>query len=146
MKKLLITILILFFTINTYAIEKGEAVDFYVGGEYVQSMTYKQWKIFSESAKLHMEIIEAEKDGNIKVNFHKNPWQAIVGETFKTKIDFIWYKEVKGKEKVIKKLTIEQSIEVPKDGLRLPEYRVFYRDVAEIGFPISVIILLILMI
>ncbi len=146
MKRFIITILILLFSLPLLAIDKGEEIDIYVGGEYVQSMTFQQWKIFSESAKLYSQILIAERKENIDINFHKSPWKAVIGETFTTQIDFTWYREVDGKKIVLKTMSIEQSIDVPKDGLKLPEYRVFYRDVAEVGFPISIIIILILMI
>lgn len=126
MKKLLT----LFLFLITICFASNDLI-IYKDGKQIGKMTIDQFKILIQSAESYNEIMEAQNKGRIKIEcisevkeISKNKYEALIKVS--------WLDET-GKECNYITAVMYLSID---EGNTLPEWRIFYDKVAEVGFPL----------
>lgn len=109
----------------------------FYGGKFVQSMSYSDYQNIMLITLRNSEIIEAEKEGRVKIFLHNDPWELKENSTYTSKMDITWYTK---ENKELKKISID--IKITKNDKSVTAKNTdkileIYRDVAMIGFPIT---------
>lgn len=122
---------------NIYIYQYGSRIGMYTKEEFINLLKgYNQYK----------EIMEAQSENRVVVSLIDTPYKT--GSTkneYTAKFRVVW----ENKEKTeINYLVIESIVTIPEEtnGVFLPAWRVVYRDISEVGFPASSILLIICMI
>ena len=122
---------------NIYIYQYGSRIGMYTKEEFVNLLKgYNQYK----------DIMEAQSDNRVVVSLIETPYKT--GSTkneYTAKFRVVW----ENKEKTgINYLIIESIVTIPEEtgGVFLPAWRVVYRDISEIGFPVSSVLMIICMI
>ena len=122
---------------NIYIYQYGSRIGMYTKEEFINLLKgYNQYK----------EIMEAQSDNRVVVSLIDTPYKT--GSTkneYTAKFRVVW----ENKEKTeINYLVIESIVTLPEEtnGVFLPAWRVVYRDISEVGFPVSSVLMIICMI
>jgi len=123
-------------TSNKKSVETIEnQVDVFFEGQKIDSMTYTQFEALINGSAFYNELLEAEREGRVYVSLESNPWEvSLIGKKYCTHMNIIW----KTKDgKVLKKTRLKVELRIPEGGKTMSNLRIEYRNVEEIGFPIS---------
>jgi len=106
--------------------------------KFIGSMPLEEYEILVKSASIYQDELKAENNKRIKITVKENPYLIKFGETFTADVKIIWINE---KQEIFKEMILENSLTLKKENLH--EIRILYRDISEIGFPISFLLLFI---
>jgi len=138
----LFIILLLFFTCKELRSEEVGSVDVYYNNEYQLTWTLEEFNTIIKAAKFHSEIIDAEKNERVYIKLEDTIWklkEKSINE-FVTGMEIIWEDE---KGNILKLIPIEATItEVKIEETKLGFLRRMYTRIAEIGFPIAILLLI----
>ena len=133
MKKLIIAIMLLIcFTGLLHA--KSNDIVIYQNDTAIGRMTPDQYENLVIGAEQYVELMTAQKENRVTIESGKIVASEVEG-IYTTNIKIIW-KNKEGYEfnYVVSELTLNIDNDKSKG---LPEWRIIYRDVAEVGFPIA---------
>lgn len=117
---------------------QGEEVDIYYKNIYYGSLKKEHFVAMVKASNAYAELIEAEKEHRVVIILKDNPWEINTeGKIYTTDITIVWYNRKKEK---VKEIVLKAELEIPKDGSKMPVWRKIYRDVSEVGFPLSIIL------
>ena len=141
MKKSLITLLIFIcFTGILHAKEKDNYIYVKQYDKVIGKFTPEQYEALVKASENYKELILAQQDGRVVVQC--NEVKEISKGEYKTVFTVIW-KDKKGNE--LNYITSELTLNIDNDKSKdIPEWRIVYRDISEIGFPICFLIILII--
>lgn len=123
---------------------QDEYVYIYYKSRTVQKLTIDQFEALIKAADHHNKILKAEQKGNISIVLTDNPFILEDGQVFVTKASIIWMDDSK---KVLKTITIDLQLTKKKTSNNfILAIQKIYTQVAKWGFPVLVIILLIILI
>jgi hypothetical protein len=139
MKKLLLILLILIcFTGLLQAKDNYIYVKQY--DKIIGKFTPEQYEALVSASDNYKELILAQQEGRVIVQC--NEVKEISKGEYKTVFTVIW-KDKKGNE--LNYITSELTLNIDNDKSKdIPEWRIIYRDISEIGFPICFLIILII--
>lgn len=112
----------------------AENIKFYINKQYYGEMTVEQFQALQEGASIYNDLLKSELNKQVKVTVINN-----INTDGPTQIEIhvIWYTE---KKEILKQLTILSDVTF-KEGT-MSTLRSKYRDVSEVGFPVSSIVIL----
>lgn len=143
MKRIIKSFIIVFsfFIVSTFLLysQENDYFELFHDGEKVGKISIEGFEEMRKAAGIKKEEWEAEKEGRVEVSLKDDPWEVTIGEKFVTEVTIVW-KNKDGKE--IKTIVLEQEFTIKKETMS--SFRIFYRDIAEIGFPIAIIIIIII--
>jgi len=122
--------------------KKEDVISIYRGTEKIGELSLDEFEAIIKASSSYEKILEAEKEKRVYVFFKDNPWELKPGKSVNTEVYIIWKDK---KETPLKKVILKLTMEVPKEGQVMSKIRILYRDVAEIGFPVSVGILILVL-
>ena len=141
MKKYLILITLLFlnsflFANNNIAIKDEE-------GKVISFISRSSLRTLVEASEKYKDIMEAQKDKRLNITVIAPVEETNKKDEFKTTIKLTWH-DTKGKE--INHVTALMFLNIANSKeAGMPEWRVLYRSIAETGFPLLFIILIIVL-
>lgn len=141
MKKSLITLLIFIcFTGILHAKEKDNYIYVKQYDKVIGKFTPEQYEALVKASENYKELMLAQQEGRVIVQC--NEVKEISKGEYKTIFTVIW-KDKKGNE--LNYVTSELILNIDNDkSNNIPEWRILYRDISEIGFPICFLIILII--
>ena len=127
---------------------KQDVISLYYADELMGTMTIKEYSNILEGAEFTLDMVMAEDAGNVRVLINgseKSILKLKQGKSLEVKLTFQWFKiESNGDEVVFKELVVTQTIKAEKDKESIV-YKI-YRDIASVGFPLTLLILMIILI
>jgi len=133
MKKLIIAIMLLIcFTGLLHA--KSNDIVISQNGIAIGRMTPDQYENLVIGSEQYVELMLAQKENRVTIECDKVVASKIDG-LYTTNIKIIW-KDKEGRE--LNYIVANLNLNIDNDKSKgLPEWRIIYRDVAEVGFPIA---------
>jgi len=129
MKQLLITIFILLCALSLIA--KDNNLYVYQNGKVIGQFTPAEFKALVQGADLYAQELEAENKG-LKIDIIDKPYKLESSGMYVCNFSIKWI----GKTgHVLKEIKMQSEIQIPEGDNPMPEWRVKYREIAEIGFP-----------
>lgn len=143
MKKSLITLLILIcFTGFLHAKEKYNYVYIKQYDKVIGKFTPEQYESLVKGADNYKELMLAQNENRVSIILIEEVKETLTNQ-YKGKIKIVW-KDAKGNE--INYLISEINFQITNKGdAVVPEWRIIYRDISEIGFPVTTGILIIIL-
>ena len=125
-------------------IDDSNNIQFFYKGKLVGEMTKDEFTAVVKGSENYNRELQAEISDpkRIRVTFLKKPW--VIKKTegiYKTQIRIDWYTK---DNIVFKSLTIELDLTIDRVN-SYPRWRTMYRDIAEIGLPSALVVLLIVL-
>lgn len=141
MKRSILTLLIFICFIGILnAKEKDNYIYIKQYDKIIGKFTPEQYEALVSASDNYKELILAQQDGRVVVQC--NEVKEISKGEYKTVFTVIW-KDKKGNE--LNYITSELTLNIDNDKSKdIPEWRIIYRDISEIGFPICFLIILII--
>ena len=140
MKKLIIILLVILFPLNLYSKDYVNIAD---GGRIVGKLSVTSLKELVGASKKYKDIIEAQTEDRLIIVTSDVKDTAIKGK-YEATLKMSW-KNSEGAE--VNYVTVLMFLRIKQENQALiPEWRIIYRDVAEIGFPVSFSLLILLLI
>ena len=131
MRKLFITLLFLLYSASLYATDSNLYI--YQYDKYIGKFTIEQFTTLVEGADKYEEIMLAQKEQRLHITCDK----VLASETaggYTTIVKIVW-KDKEGEE--LNYITAELTMNIDNDTTsKIPEWRIIYRDISEVGFPI----------
>lgn len=119
-------------------------VDVYDGKKVVGKLSIQSLEQLLEASEKYKEILDAQKYGRVYIDLIEPVKKTKVPGQYEAKIKISWRTEInKEVNYIISTFTL--NIDNEKEA-SIPEWRVLYRNISEIGFPISSLLIIILMI
>lgn len=119
-----------------------DCISIYYKNKFVDNIQKKCFEEMVKSVGILSKIQMAEKNENgykIEIELEDNPWNTKRSQDFNT---LLYVKYIDNKGKVFKKITIQAKLKMGNDG-DISGPWLLYRQVAEIGFPLSFLLLII---
>ncbi len=114
--------------------------EIYYQGKRLTIITVEQFKSMLHDARLYNIERDIEENNGVRIYLKDNPWNIETDQkTFKTEITLRWEDD---KGQVIKEMILVAEFGIPEGSNRnvFPEWRRVYRNVSEVGFPVSVVL------
>lgn len=140
MKKLFITILTLI-SIPLYSADNN--IYIYQYNKPIGKFTVEQFEVLVKGAEQYKEIMSAQKEDRVSIQVLSDLEKTSIINQYKAVIKIQWLNEKNEEINFIKSvmfLNIDNESET-----QIPEWRMIYRDISEIGFPTSSIILVLIL-
>ncbi len=118
----------------------------YQGGVKIGSYTKEEFIRLIKGYEHYTEIMNAQANDRLVVSIMDTPYKTgKVKNEYSAKFRISWENS---SHVEINYLIIESLVTIPEEGggAAIPEWRVMYRDISEIGFPISSVLFMICMI
>jgi hypothetical protein len=133
MKKFILSLLILIcFTGLLYA-KDDNYLYIYQHNKIIGKFTIEQFKSLVEGADKYKEIITAQKEKRLLI-ISEEVLPLDKDNTYKTNIRIIWQNR---EQKEINYIVSELILNIDNDkSNNIPEWRIYYRNISEVGFPI----------
>lgn len=94
-----------------------------------------------EASEKYKDIMEAQKNNRLSISLLDAVRETKVIGQYKTKIKISWFND-KGKE--VNYITLDVILNIDNQSeANIPQWRIQYRNVAEYGFPVSLLLILI---
>jgi hypothetical protein len=142
MKKLITLLLLIMicFTGLLFAKEKDNYIYILQYNKVIGKFTPEQYETLVNASDKYKELMLAQQEGRVIVQC--NEVKEVSKSEYKTVFTVIW-KDKKGNE--LNYVTSELILNIDNDkSNNIPEWRILYRDISEIGFPICFLIILII--
>jgi hypothetical protein len=136
MKKLLITILTLI-SIPLYS--SDNKIYIYQYNKPIGKFTVEQFELLVKGAEQYKEIMSAQKEDRVSIQVLSDLEKTSIINQYKVVIKIQWLNEKNEEVNFVSSimfLNIDNESET-----QIPEWRMIYRNISEIGFPTSTIIL-----
>jgi hypothetical protein len=136
MKKLLITILTLI-SIPLYS--SDNKIYIYQYNKPIGKFTVEQFELLVKGAEQYKEIMSAQKEDRVSIQVLSDLEKTSIINQYKAVIKIQWLNEKNEEVNFVSSimfLNIDNESET-----QIPEWRMIYRNISEIGFPTSTIIL-----
>ena len=140
MKKLFITILVLI-SIPLYSADNNIYIS--QNNKVIGKLTPKQFELLVEASDRYQEIMLAQKEGRVSIQVLADLEKTSIINQYKVVIRIQWLNEKNEEVNFVSSimfLNIDNESET-----QIPEWRMIYRDISEIGFPTSTIILILVL-
>lgn len=121
----------------------ANTIDLYSNGEYVHSYTIPQFKSLINNNEFVLEQINAEKEGRVVVELLDEEFSFNKDGLYQGYLRIKWLNENGSTLKQLKVFIELKATDIEKNNSNIV-YK-WYSDIANIGFPISIIILLLLL-
>ena len=135
---LIISVILLVICNRVYA-ESGQ-VDVYHNNKLQFSMTYEEFNLILKSANIYYKLIDAESNERVLIELKDDPWN-IIDNNYTTEAKIIW---LDNKNNQLKAVTLEIDLNVTKE--KPSKIKEWYNRISSIGFPLTTIILILLII
>ena len=133
MKKLIIAIMLLICFTGLLQAKSNDIV-IYQNDTAIGRMTPDQYENLVIGAEQYVELMTAQKENRVTIESGKIVASEVEG-IYTTNIKIIW-KDKEGRE--LNYIVANLNLNIDNDKSKgLPEWRIIYRDVAEVGFPIA---------
>ena len=140
MEKIFIFILCLLF-LFTSLLAKEEYLAIYKGKEAIGQMTVAEFEDLVYGAEQYTKIIDAEQKGLVEMKVEADPVETKTPGQYKSKILVKWMDETSS---TIHSITVEAIFNINnKEETKLPEWRIYYRSVAEYSTPVLILLCII---
>ena len=133
MRKIILTFIFIF-SIFSYVQAKDLNIYVYQNNKVLGQFTPTEFKALVKGADCYVQETEAEKsEKTFRVEVIGKPIQKGKSDIWECKFSIKWFDQ---KGMVLKGILVTSDIFIPQN--REPEWRVIYKNIAEIGFPVSV--------
>ena len=130
---------LIFFIFLTTLIFSSDFLDIYYNGTLVGKLPVQEFQEIVKSAKIYSELVNAETNDRIFIEVKDNPYVLKHKDTYYSQVDIVWKDK---KDIIIKKISLESKVLLKRENFS--ELRIIYRDIAEVGFPSSLLLLFVL--
>jgi hypothetical protein len=139
-KSLLTLLILICFTGLLQAKDKDNYIYISQYDKVIGKFTPEQYEALVKASENYKELMLAQQEGRVIVQC--NEVKEISKGEYKTIFTVIW-KDKKGNE--LNYVTSELILNIDNDkSNNIPEWRILYRDISEIGFPICFLLILII--
>lgn len=139
-KSLLTLFILICFTGLLFAKEKDNYIYISQYDKVIGKFTPEQYEALVSASDNYKELILAQQEGRVIVQCSEI--KEIKKGEYKTVFKLTW-KDKKGNE--LNYITSELTLNIDNDKSKdIPEWRIIYRDISEIGFPICFLLILII--
>lgn len=116
-------------------------VKVYDKDKHVGNLSIESLELLVEASEKYKEIIEAQKNNRVIIEVLDEVVETKIIGQYKTRIKIIWYND-SGKEinYIITKVLL--NIDNQSES-QIAQWRIQYRNVAEFGFPVSLLLIII---
>jgi hypothetical protein len=141
MKRVFITILILICFTGLIKAQSNNLI-VYQNGKAIGSFTVEQFQLLVDGADKYKEIMLAQKEDRVSIQLLSDLEKTHVINQYKAVLKIQWLNE---KNEEINYVSSIMFINIDnQEELNIPKWRIAYRSVAEIGFPISTSLLILI--
>jgi hypothetical protein len=133
MKRVFITILILICFTGLIKAQSNNLI-VYQNGKAIGSFTVEQFQLLVDGADKYKEIMLAQKEDRVSIQLLSDLEKTHVINQYKAVLKIQWLNE---KNEEINYVSSIMFINIDnQEELNIPKWRILYRDISEIGFPI----------
>jgi hypothetical protein len=140
MKKLISIILLAFGLSFTTSLQAKDKIPVQIcyDNQVVKEMSLEEWVALTDGAEMFYEELDAETDKpkRVRIVLVEDIWKISNPDKFETEMIVQW---VDKDGDVFKEFILSVEIVIDEDTRKFSDWRIKYRDVAEIGFPISIL-------
>jgi hypothetical protein len=140
-KPLLTLLILICFTGSLFAKEKDNYVYIKQYNKIIGKFTPEQYEVLIKASENYKELMLAQQEGRVGIQCDEKIIDLGNGE-YKTSFKLVW-KDKQGNE--LNYITSELILNIDNDKSNgIQEWRIVYRDISEIGFPICFLLILII--
>jgi hypothetical protein len=140
-KSLLTLLIVMCFTGLLFAKEKDNYIYIKQYDKIIGKFTPEQYEALVSASDNYKELILAQQEGRVSIQCDEKIIDLGNGE-YKTSFKLVW-KDKQGNE--LNYITSELILNIDNDKSNgIQEWRIVYRDISEIGFPICFLLILII--